>query len=102
MQDFRPGPSCLFSALFASHDQQHDAAHERKSARDRRQRKRSRLISRHMDGTEINDLLSGRVGDALIREGAIPTAMRMMPIKVYVFISLLLPAVSSAYDLPRP
>jgi len=61
-----------FSALFATRDQQHDAAYERNSAHNRRQRKRSRPLSRHVHWTDIDDLLSGRVGDALIRKGHDP------------------------------
>ena len=59
---------CLPLAIFVSHDQQYNAAHERNTTHDRRQRKRFRLLGSHLDGTEIDDLLPGRVGDALIRE----------------------------------
>jgi hypothetical protein len=60
--------SCLPLASPASHDQQYNAAHERNTTHERRQRKRFRLLGSHLDGTDIDDLLSGRVGDALIRE----------------------------------
>ena len=53
---------CLPLASPVSHNQQYNAANER------RQGKRFRLLSRHLDGADIDDLLPGRVGDALIRE----------------------------------
>src|SRR5208283_5140282 len=65
----------LYTALFylllaspVSHNQQHDTTHEGNTTNDRRQGKRLRLLGSHLDGTDIDDLLSGRVGDALIRE----------------------------------
>src|SRR4030065_1260409 len=59
---------CLPLASPVSHNQQYNAAHERNTTHERRQGKRFRLLGRHLDGTDIDDLLSGRVGDALIRE----------------------------------
>ncbi len=59
---------CLFSALPASHNQQSNAAHERNSSHKRWQGKRFSLLGSHLDRTDVDDLLPGRVGDALIRE----------------------------------
>ena len=85
------------SALFISHDQQYNTADERNTTHNGRQRKRFRLLGSHMDGTEIDDLLSGRVSNALIRERNDPDHDKddaCQRVNVYVFILLLLSVVN--------
>ena len=61
-------PFCFWSPLFIPHDQQHDAAHERNGTEDRRQGNGFRFLGSHLDRTEIDDLLSGCIRDALVSE----------------------------------
>jgi hypothetical protein len=55
--------------FFPTHDQQDNAAHECYTADNRRQGNRSGFLRRHFQRTEINDILSGRIGNPLVSKG---------------------------------
>ena len=57
---------------------------------DRRKRKCSRLLSRHVDGTEIDDLLSGHVANPSIPKGHDSIAISMMARSAVVLICIYL------------
>ena len=59
---------CSRSALLVPNDDQYDAARQNNATHDRRQRQRVRPLGGHLDGAEIDDLLPGRIGEALLRK----------------------------------